>query len=106
MHSDSNNFQHIEKILSASVDNLVVQILLKLSSRSDKNCSSSTASPVAECSFVKNAFESLKFANLLLRCSTPKTVTFKIKYFLVTDLLHFIIEYLKYTSSKKRSIFF
>ena len=29
MPSNSNNFQHIEKILRSSVDNLVLQILLK-----------------------------------------------------------------------------
>ena len=54
MPYSSNDFQHIEKILVTSVDNLVDNLFtdtVKIASRSDKNCSRSTASRLEKYSF-------------------------------------------------------
>ena len=90
------NFQNIKKILCTSVDNFVLQILLKfqvdrikivrvllLSSRVEKS------------SFDKNTFGRLKVAYLLyllylsFKAFNPIGCTPKIKYFEVPDPLHY-----------------
>ena len=54
---------------------------------------------------LRKALKSWKSFYQLLRRSKRKTKTFEIEYFLVSDLLHFIFEYLKWILSKKKSIF-
>ena len=55
---------------------------VEISSRSDKNCLSSTASRVEKCSLEKNAFKSSKSGNLLCEAFEMESCDFENKTFL------------------------
>ena len=104
---NSNNFQHNEKSLSTSVNNL--QITLKFKIHQIKIVSvllldELKNTVLRKSSKVQKLRKSLKVGSLptcSLRHSTRKAVTLKMEYFQGLDLLHFIFGYLKYILRKK-----
>ena len=100
MPCSSNNFQHIKKILRTLVDNLVLQIPLKLQVDRIKIVRFLLLAQFKN-ELLRKTCLKLQSAYRLSEAFDAKGCNFENKIFL-SARLHFIFEYLKYTLSKTK----
>ena len=95
MLCNSNNFQHIEKMQRASLNNSVSKILLKYQFDRIKIVRVRLLAELKNAVLKKTRLIFQNLPTCYQRRLTRKSITLKIKYFWIAALLHFYYEFLK-----------